>query len=221
MQSQLHLAHEEIKRLVKAEERERIARDLHDTLGHTLSAISLKGELAEKFIPNDASRAMQEIQDIRQTARTTLQQVRTLVSGMYASDLKKELEQGEQLLASAGMTSTVTGPFTEIALSPFIEHVLSMCLREALTNVARHSQATYVIVQLEHNDGHVILSVMDNGIGIHRREGHGISGMREVLELVGGRLSIANQVQGGALICMTVPQTMLHIDTHSKEEHRL
>lgn len=216
VRTQLHLANEEIKRLIKSEERERIARDLHDTLGHTLSAVTLKSELAEKLIPHEPDRAVGEIRDIHQMTRAALRQVRTLVSGMYAVKLEEELKQGTRLLDVAEITLDTQGipPHTG-ALPSLAENVLGMCLREALTNVARHSQATHCKVDLKEQDHDLILTVQDNGMGITGSWGHGLTGMKERLKLVDGKLKIRSYPGRGTQIHLVVPKTA----QQSQKEH--
>ncbi|QHT59170.1 sensor histidine kinase [Paenibacillus lycopersici] len=103
LRKKLNLANEEIARLSKNEERQRISRDLHDTLGHTLSLITLKSELAEKLIRKNPERAVQEVKDIQATSRAALKQVRELVSGMNAVTIRLEVDHAKQILAAAGI----------------------------------------------------------------------------------------------------------------------
>ncbi|UUZ82832.1 sensor histidine kinase [Paenibacillus sp. P26] len=165
LKAELHMANEEIARLVQNEERERISRDLHDTLGHTLSLITLKSELAEKLIPKHPERAVQEVKDIQTTARTALKQVRELVSGMNAVSLSDEIRHAGQILAAAGIELEAQGPFGEVEASPLIQNILGLCLREAVTNVVRHSRAPRCIVTLTAEPDRLSLSVRDNGRG--------------------------------------------------------
>ena len=103
LRQKLYVANEEIARLSKNEERERISRDLHDTLGHTLSLITLKSELAEKLITRNPDRAIQEVKDIQATSRPALKQVRELVSGMNAVTIRDEMVHAKQILTAAGI----------------------------------------------------------------------------------------------------------------------
>ena len=135
----LQLAQEEIEHLAKVAERERIARDLHDLLGHTLSLITLKAELARKLVDRDPQRAKQEMQDVEHTSRAALADVREAISGYRGQGLAAELLRARQTLETAGIT--VDCEASEVPLSPAQETVLALALREAVTNVVRHAQA--------------------------------------------------------------------------------
>ncbi len=135
----LRVANEEIEHLAKVAERERIARDLHDLLGHTLSLITLKAELARKLVDRDPQRAKQEMQDVEQTSRAALADVREAITGYRGQGLAAELIQARRTLETAGIT--VDCDASEVALSPAQETVLALALREAVTNVVRHAQA--------------------------------------------------------------------------------
>src|SRR5712691_7006283 len=128
----LRLAHEEIERLAKLAERERIARDLHDLLGHTLSLIVLKSELASKLADRDPQRAREEIRDVERISRDALDEVRQAVGG-YRSGLLKELEAARQMLRAASIECATE--IEEASLAPSQEAILSLAIREAVTNV--------------------------------------------------------------------------------------
>ena len=141
LRQKLYVANEEIARLSKNEERERISRDLHDTLGHTLSLITLKSELAEKLITRNPDRAIQEVKDIQATSRSALKQVRELVSGMNAVTIHDEMVHAKQILTAAGIALETKNELDGRLLSPLIDNILGMCLRESVTNVVKHSHA--------------------------------------------------------------------------------
>src|SRR4051812_5484917 len=142
LEAQLAFANQRISDLMVQEERQRIARDLHDTLGQKLSLIGLKSDLARKIIEKDPIKARSELKDIQQTARTALNEVRKMVSNMRGIRLKEEISHVKQLLEAAGIELVLEGDqaFSKIPL--FVENILSMCLKEAVTNVVKHSQAT-------------------------------------------------------------------------------
>ena len=142
----LRVANDEIEHLAKVAERERIARDLHDLLGHTLSLITLKAELARKLVDRDPQRAKQEMQDVEQTSRAALADVREAISGYRGQGLAAELIRARQTLETAGIT--VDCDASEVPLSPAQESVLALALREAVTNVVRHAQAQRCSVRL-------------------------------------------------------------------------
>ena len=140
------MADEEIEHLAKVAERERIARDLHDLLGHTLSLITLKAELARKLVDRDPQRAKQEMLDVEQTSRAALADVREAISGYRGEGLAAELIRARKTLETAGIS--VDSDIAELPLTPAQETVLALALREAMTNVVRHAQARRCSVQL-------------------------------------------------------------------------
>ncbi|MCQ6562446.1 sensor histidine kinase [Paenibacillus mendelii] len=194
LRGKLTLANEEIARLSKNEERQRISRDLHDTLGHTLSLITLKSELAEKLIVKNPERAVKEVRDIQDTSRAALNQVRELVSGMNTVTIQDEVDHAKQILAAAGIVLETKGDFDTHVESTIIDNILGMCLREAVTNVVKHSQARMCTIERAEEPGRILLSVTDNGKGVVNHEGNpavgcnGIKGMKERLKLVEGEL---------------------------------
>lgn len=194
LEQELADANLRISQLMVIEERERIARDLHDTLGQKLSLIGLKSDLAGKLLDKDPNRVKREIYDIHQTARTALKEVRDMVSMMKRIRLKEEVLRTQQMIESAEMEFKLIGN-PELPSTPlFVEHVLSMCLKEAVTNVVKHSNATVCEVQIIHSPSEVSIHIRDNGVGIPDQldsiKGHGLRGMRERLEFVNGNLAI-------------------------------
>ena len=182
----LRVANEEIEHLAKVAERERIARDLHDLLGHTLSLITLKAELARKLVDRDPQRAKQEMQDVEQTSRAALADVRETISGYRGQGLAAELMQARRTLETAGIA--VDCDTAEVPLSPAQESVLALALREAVTNVVRHAQAQRCSVRLSRDEAMCTMEIADNGRGADAPEGNGLRGMRERLEAIGGSL---------------------------------
>jgi len=174
-------------------ERERIARDLHDVLGHTLSVVVLKAELAGRLIGRDNDRALAEIADVERTARTALAEVREAIGGYRSKGLGAEIEQARLTLDAAGVTLLCeTLPPT---LKAREETVLSLAVREAVTNIVRHAHATECSMRFATTpDGFQSLEVADNGstngnAGI-ALEGNGLRGMRERVQELGGRFRI-------------------------------
>ncbi|SFX20849.1 two-component system, NarL family, sensor histidine kinase DesK [Thermoactinomyces sp. DSM 45891] len=211
IQSQLLLAQEQIVEMGKNEERQRIARDLHDTLGHTLSLITLKGQLAEKLIRKDPSRAEQETRDIQITARSALKQVRELVSDLNFAKWNDEVDRSRQILGAAEIQFTSQGG--GVTLTPFVENILAMCLRELVTNVVKHSKATTCHLHSGEEEGYFFLCVRDNGIGFssekQKAESHGLIGMRQRLSLVEGTLLIHSNNKG-TMITVQIPKVIKH-----------
>jgi two-component system, NarL family, sensor histidine kinase DesK len=197
----LRLADEEIEHLAKVAERERIARDLHDLLGHTLSLITLKAELARKLVDRDPQRAKQEMLDVEQTSRAALADVREAITGYRGEGLAAELIRARKTLETAGVG--VQSDICELPLTPAQETVLALALREAITNVVRHAQAQQCSVRLQRQNDLCTLEIADNGRGADAPEGNGLRGMRERLEALGG--SLQRQTQSGTRLVIHLP----------------
>src|SRR5271157_80106 len=200
-EEKLHRAQDEIEHLAKVAERERIARDLHDLLGHTLSLITLKAELARKLVDRDPQRAKQEMQDVERTSRAALADVREAISGYRGQGFAAELIQARRTLETAGIT--VDCAASEVPLSPAQESVLALALREAVTNVVRHAQAQRCSVRLSRDRELCTLEIADNGRGVDAPEGNGLRGMRERLEAIGG--SLQRQTEAGTRLVIHLP----------------
>ncbi|MGK8831294.1 sensor histidine kinase [Bacillus paranthracis] len=206
LRNQLNEANEQIKDLVKREERQRIARDLHDTLGHTLSLITLKSQLVEKLIVKNPERASTEAKEITQTSRTALKQLRELISDMRMITVEEELEQIKAILQAANIELEIKQETSASLLSPIEQNILGMCLREAVTNVVKHSKATHCTVSLLESQGELILIVKDNGIGLadQNHDGNGIRGMKERIALIDGFVELGT-INPGTLLTVKVP----------------
>jgi two-component system sensor histidine kinase DesK len=198
----LLLAQEEVEHMAKVAERERIARDLHDVLGHTLSVIILKSELASKLADVDPLRASAEIKEVERISREALAQVRSTVSGYQARSLQAEASHAVEVLRAAGVQ--VNCDFPPAARIPAAhEGVLALALREAVTNVIRHAKATACELVLRQNNGSCNLEIKDNGCGGAGPEGVGLSGMRMRVEALGG--SLRRDVDAGTRLLITLP----------------
>ncbi len=184
----MRLAHEELEHLAKVAERERIARDLHDVLGHTLSLITLKSELARKLVDRDPERAKQEMHEVENASRAALADVREAIRGYRSDGIFAELARARAALETAGVV--VECDTAPVPLSPAQESVLALALREAVTNVVRHAEARRCNVVLKRNDVLCTLEVADDGCGTAGPEGNGLRGMRERLEALGGSLRL-------------------------------
>ena len=207
--AKLLMAQEEIERLATIAERERIARDLHDLLGHTLSVITLKSELAAKLAPHDPARAAGEMRDVERISRDALSEVRSAVRGYRAQGLEGELVSARVMLETAQIAfDYYAEPLT---LSPAQEATLSLALREAVTNVVRHAGASRCAVRLRQEDGvqkggaqeGVVLEVQDDGCGGDAPAGAGLSGMRERVGALGGR--VTREGEGGTHLTVFLP----------------
>lgn len=180
----LRLAHEEIEHLAKVAERERIARDLHDVLGHTLTLISVKSTLAGKLLDKDLVKARNEIADIEKVSRQALAEIRNTLRGYNTYRLSEELQRAQSTLESAGVA--VNTESSEVPLTPAQESVAALIMREAVTNVVRHAQARHCSLRVARNNGACVLEIQDDGCGGFASEGNGLRGMRERVEALGG-----------------------------------
>ncbi len=202
MNCRLRKANEEIENLAKVAERERIARDLHDVLGHTLSVITLKSELAGKLIERDPQRAGKEIREVEQISRQALTDVRDAIRGYRSQGLVAELAQAKTTLETAGLTVQCDAA-TTVQLPAVQESVLSLAVREAVTNVVRHAGARTCRMRLEQQNGNCRLEIHDDGCGGSNGEGNGLRGMRERVEMIGGTLN--RSTDAGTTLTITLP----------------
>jgi len=190
---------EQVRRLAALAERERIGRDLHDLLGHTLSLVALKADLAGKLLQRDPEAARREIAELGKVAREALAQVRHAVTGIRATGLAAEAAAAQVLLGTDGVQLELRLPPLELA--PEQENALALCLREAATNVQRHAGARHVRVWLEDDGQRWVLGVEDDGRGGAIRPGNGLAGMRERLQALGGDLQL-RRGSGGRGTCL-------------------
>jgi two-component system, NarL family, sensor histidine kinase DesK len=198
---QLRVAQGAVEEMARIAERERIGRDLHDLLGHTLSVIVLKSELAAKLADRDPARATAEIREVERISREALTEVRRAVSGYRTGGLSDEIANAERVLVGAGVAADLAG--VPAGLTPDEDRALAYALREAVTNVIRHAGATRCWIALSREDGRIRLEVRDNGRGGLAPEGSGLSGMRERLRQVAGTLERSGQ--DGTRLVMSVP----------------
>ena len=202
MHRRLRKANEEIEHLAKLAERERIARDLHDVLGHTLSVITLKSELAGKLIDRDPQRAGKEIREVEQISRQALSDVRDAIRGYRSKGLAAEMAHAKATLETAGLTVQCDAA-TTMQLPAIQESVLSLAVREAVTNVVRHANASNCRLRIEQQNGTCRLEIADDGQGFSTLEGNGLRGMRERVEMLGGQLERRNK--SGTTLTITLP----------------
>ncbi|UOY91786.1 sensor histidine kinase [Ectobacillus sp. JY-23] len=216
LEERLEDANKRIAELVKLEERQRIARDLHDTLGQKLSLIGLKSDLARKLIDKDPEQARNELKDVQRTARTALSEVRKMVSSMRGIRFKDEVQRIKQVLEAAEIRLIYEGTSLKQA-SLLTENILSMCLKEAVTNIVKHSGASICYITVEQSWKEITLIVRDNGTfkspTSYGAPGYGISGMRERLEFINGGMEIVTS--DGTSLIITVPN-----DTKQAEKEK-
>ncbi len=216
----LRRADEEIERLATIAERERIARDLHDLLGHTLSVVVLKSELAARLVRADPDRAIAEVHDIEKIGREALGEVRAAVTGYRARGLGAELDGARMALEAAGVDVEVHADPHDLRPEP--ESALAMALREAVTNVVRHADAQQATISITTGGGAVRLEVTDDGRGYSGQQGSGLIGMGERIAALGGHVEVRDAGGGqdriGTVVEVTLPPTSTLDDGTEAEE---
>lgn len=174
------------------EERERVARDVHDVLGHTLTVIALKSELAGKLLERDPGRAQTELREITHLTRESIEEVRQTVAGLKVQSLSEEITAASQALESAGIDLRREGSaWSDLDSIPAVNQaIFAWVIREATTNIIRHSAARRVTIKLDRSS----LTITDNGVGISPdATGHGLEGLKTRVKQVGGTLSIVGK----------------------------
>lgn len=200
---QLSLAREQIARLAVGEERLRFARDLHDLLGHSLSVIALKSELAGRLIKASPGLAAHEVEDIEQVARDALREVRDAVTGYRQPSLNAEVAGAREALTAAGIELRAEGE--HMPLPPAVESVLAWAVREGVTNVMRHSQAKRCAIRIFKKDGSATVEIIDDGQGGTPEPGSGLRGLRERVLERGGTLTAEPLPHEGFRLRVSLP----------------
>lgn len=203
--NELEVAREEIARLAVSEERLRFARDVHDLLGQSLAMIVLKSELAARQLPADADDSLrQELRDVARAARGSLNDLREAVAGYRRPTLQAEVSSARTALRAAGIDFTVDDGFGP--LPDESDSVLAWCLREAVTNVLKHSGARRCTVRLTRADGVARMQVTDDGRGAESTSGgSGLVGIRERIDLAGGTVEVSPGHDRGFELTIAVP----------------
>lgn len=245
--AKLRMAQDEIEHLATIAERERIARDLHDLLGHTLSTITLKAELAARLAQRDAVRAEEEMRGVERISRDALAQVRVAVRGYRSQGLQSEIVNAKLALEAAGVTFDYY--VARLRLTTTAESVLSLALREGVTNVVRHARARTCQVRLERDGPWIRLRIEDDGVGSERvtqgppapRDagdlaggpmddaavaGSGIDAMRERVRALGGHVALVTssaapargRASGGTRLDVTLPAAIALRDDTGDED---
>jgi two-component system sensor histidine kinase DesK len=200
----LHAAQGEVARLAAADERLRIARDLHDLLGHSLSLIVLKSELAGR-LAEESPQVRKEIEDIESVARKALEEVREAVTGYRRRSLPEELDSARAVLRAAGVRAEVRVSGTP--LPEPLDGLFGWSVREGTTNVVRHARATRCEIRVTADGGHAILEIMDNGTGGDGpyEMGSGLRGLSERVAGAGGTVAAGPAPGGGHRLRVIVP----------------
>ena len=193
----LRRTREELVRRAVADERERFSRDLHDLLGHTLSVMVVKAEAVRRLVPHDPAAAAEHAGDIERIGREALVDVRRAVDGTRVSSLTDELQGARMALDAAGIRAEITTYAG--AIPQQVDETLAWVVREAVTNVLRHSGAARCRLDLADGDDQIVLTVADDGAGApvapRNREG-GLDGLRRRLVVAGGRLDVEPNADG-------------------------
>jgi two-component system, NarL family, sensor histidine kinase DesK len=178
----LHDAHLQIAQLASQAERSRIGRDLHDLLGHSLTAITVKAALARRLASSDQTGSVREISEVEELSRQTLADVRAAVSDYRGVTLAGELARGKELLRAVGVVAEL--PTATDVVDPSHDQLFGWAVREGLTNVARHAHATRCTVTLMPS----LVEIADDGVGGVVSCGNGLNGLRERVAAAGGTL---------------------------------
>jgi two-component system, NarL family, sensor histidine kinase DesK len=205
---QLEASQNDAAKLAVAEERLRFSRDLHDSLGHSLSTIVLKSELGGRLANSDPERAHDEIRDVERVARDALKEVRSVVAGYRRPTLAREIEVARELLISASIAATVEMKTGD--LPPEIDNVLAWGVREGVTNIIRHSGARNCSIRIIEENGTTRLELTDDGADpatnpLQERTGNGLTGLRERVGRAGGWLTAGSQPGGGFKLILETP----------------
>jgi two-component system sensor histidine kinase DesK len=204
--TELQTSRRERARLAVVEERDRIARDLHDLVGHSLSLIAVKTELARRLVSADPERAENELADIDTVVRRALSEVRQAVTNYRQPTLAGELASARKAAASAGIDCRVETPDTWNLPVP-VDGALAWTVREGVTNVLRHSRAANCRIKLSVEDGATELRIRDDGVGPGAADGrgNGLVGLGERVRALGGSMSSGVGPDGGFLVEVRVP----------------
>ncbi|QKG24021.1 sensor histidine kinase [Actinomadura verrucosospora] len=203
---QLRIARGEVARLAAADERLRIARDLHDLLGHSLSLIVLKAELARRLGERDAARAMAEVTDIESVARRSLADVRAAISGYRQRDLTEELDGARAVLSAAEVEVAVRT--SGAPLPDQVDGLFGWAVREGVTNIVRHARARRVTITVARERGEATLEIVDDGRGEVSEghlPGHGLEGLAERVADAAGTVAAGPREGGGFRLAVRVP----------------
>jgi two-component system sensor histidine kinase DesK len=202
---ELEATREELARLAVSDERLRFSRDIHDLLGHSLSVIALKSELAAKIMESDPRRAAAELKDIQSVTRAALAEVRETVQGYRAPPLSEAVSGARDALTAAGIELQLADTHPE--LPPDVDAVLASAIREGTTNVIRHSGARSCAIRIRVDDSTAAVEIEDDGTtGAGPSDGGtGLVGLRERAQRVRGTVEAGARPGGGFRLALTVP----------------
>jgi two-component system, NarL family, sensor histidine kinase DesK len=201
---ELEAARTELAELAVGRERLRVSRDLHDLLGQSLSAVSLKGDLAIRLLRSNPPAARTEIASLTEVARDTLRGVRAVTSDEHAVSLRTEIEGAAALLSAAGIDARIDLDLSDLEVP--VERVLAWAVREGVTNVLRHSQAGTCSITAGRWDGHVRLEIVNDGARAATGEGSGLAGLTERATALSGSASAGPLGDGRFKLLLEIPE---------------
>lgn len=199
-------ANQRVEELIKERERDRIARDLHDTVGQTLSTISVKSDISKKLLYQKPEQAEQELRDIQQLSRSLLKEMREIVSDLRLVSLEEEVKATQRRLKEAGIVLELEQQ-VDLTKDSSKETMLAYIIKEAVTNVIRHSSATFCKIRVIESEIELLLEVEDNGIfkSTELQEGNGMNGIRKRVRLMNGKADFKTSQSGGFHLSVKVP----------------
>lgn len=205
VQQELHRTRDELAGTAVAAERLRVSRDLHDLLGQSLSAISLKGDLAVRLLTRNTAAARAEVEDVARVAREALRGVRAITrDGAHAVHLRQEIDGATTLMRAAHIAPRVEVDLPE--LPPPVEGALAWAVREGVTNVLRHSRATTCTIRAGTRDGIVHLSVVNDGADRIGPSGSGLTGLAERVRALSGSFAAGPTGPDGFRLAVELPR---------------
>jgi len=201
---ELYAARIEAAELAVGRERLRVSRDLHDLLGQSLSAVSLKGDLAIRLLTTDAAAARAEIESLTGVARGALRDVRAVARDEHAVSLRGEIDAAAALLGAAGMDARLDVDLPDLA--PRVERVVAWAVREGATNMLRHSDARTCTITAERRDGTVRLEVVNDGVRGPAGAGSGLDGLAERARELSGSVTAGHTSDGRFRMVVEIPE---------------
>jgi two-component system, NarL family, sensor histidine kinase DesK len=201
---ELQATRAELAELAVGRERLRVSRDLHDLLGQSLSAVSLKGDLAIRLLPRDPPAARAEIESLTGVARDALAGIRAVTRDEHAVSLRTEIEGAAALLRAAGIDARIDLDVPK--LSQPVEQVLAWALREGVTNVLRHSQARTYSITAGSREGRLWLEILNDGVQASAGAGGGLTGLAERARAVSGSVTAHGTGDGQFRLRVEVPE---------------
>jgi two-component system sensor histidine kinase DesK len=211
--NELYRTRAELADLAVDEERVRVSRDLHDLLGQSLSAISLKGDLAARLLPLDPVRARHEITSLTEIARSTLRDVRAVTRDEHHVTLREEIAAAQGLLMGAGVDTRIDTPGADLDLPEHAQRVLAWAVREGTTNLLRHSEATTCTITLARSGGAMSLDIRNDGVRQPPEgDGSGLGGLKDRAAAAGGWARSEASGDGRFHLRVELPETNALVD---------